>query len=48
MTISERSSTDWRQLWAEEAIRTGTDWKSLLRQHQDVFRRLCEHVEVSS
>ena len=40
--------SEWRVWWREEAIRTGSDWESLLRQHQDVFRRLCERVGLSS
>jgi hypothetical protein len=40
--------SEWRVWWRAEAIRTGSDWESLLRQHQDVFRRLSDHVGVSS
>ena len=38
----------WQRWWCEQSRLDGTDWESLLRQHQDVFRRLCEHVGVSS
>ena len=29
--ITAPSTTDWREWWRDEAIRTGTDWASLLR-----------------
>jgi hypothetical protein len=46
--LTAPSTMDWRQWWEVEARTNRTDWKSLLRQHQDVFRRLCEHAGVSS
>jgi hypothetical protein len=38
----------WQRWWCEQSRLDGTDWESLLRRHQDVFRRLCERVGVSS
>ena len=34
------STTDQRQLWREEAIRTRTDWKSLIELHCAIVDRL--------
>jgi hypothetical protein len=42
--LTAPSTTDWRQWWRDEAIRTRTDWESLLRQHQVALRQLCELV----
>jgi hypothetical protein len=47
VTSTGTNPSEWQAWWREEAIRTGSDWRSLLRQHQGVFRRLCEHVGAS-
>jgi hypothetical protein len=41
------NSSEWRQWWRAESTRTGTDWRTLLDQHLDVFNRL-RLVKVSS
>ena len=46
--LTAPSTADRREWWADEAIRASTDWESLVRQHHEVFHRLCEHVGVSS
>jgi hypothetical protein len=40
-TISTGTDPDgWRCWWTIEARRNGSDWRSLLDQHQDVLNRL--------
>jgi hypothetical protein len=36
----------WRAWWREQSRLDGSDWRSLLTQHREVFQCLCEHVEV--
>ena len=44
MSVTAPSTMDRRQWWRDEAISARTDWESLLRQHQDALRQLCELV----
>jgi hypothetical protein len=39
---------EWRQWWREQAQTDGTTWSALLRQHEHVFRQLCQLHEISS
>jgi hypothetical protein len=42
-TTAPSTGTDpdgWRQWWAVESARIGSDWRSLLDQHQEVLKRL--------
>jgi hypothetical protein len=32
----------WQRWWRHEARITGTDWASLLRQHERFFQQLCQ------
>jgi hypothetical protein len=38
----------WQRWWAIERVRTATDWVALLRQHERVFRQLCQRHGLSS
>jgi len=43
-----KSTDDWAAWWANERIRTETDWKSLLRQHGCFFQQLSQLHGLSS
>jgi hypothetical protein len=46
--LTASSTSDWLQWWANERVRTATDWRSLLHQHEQFFRRLCQLHGASS
>jgi hypothetical protein len=40
MTVTAPSTADWRDWWADESVRIGTDWKSLIELHCAIVDRL--------
>jgi hypothetical protein len=46
--LTALSTLDWPAWWANERVRSQTDWPSLLRQHERVFQQLCELRGTSS
>jgi hypothetical protein len=39
-SLTDRSTTNWRQWWADESERVGTNWQSLIELHFAICNRL--------
>jgi hypothetical protein len=47
--VSTGSDHDgWREWWATESRRCGSDWAGILAAHATIFQQLCRYREVSS
>jgi hypothetical protein len=42
--LTARSATDWHEWWADESVRVGTNWQSLISLH---FAN-CNRLQASS
>ena len=38
--LTAPSTTDWREWWADESVRTGSNWRSLFELHCQIVDRL--------